>query len=54
MARHHNYSKRSRESRKAKTEGAGDQPDYPDLDDLTGEDWHARDDEPAGPPDPLR
>lgn len=46
MARHHSYSKRSRESRKA----MGDDADDPDDDEA--ERWPVADDAPAVPPDP--
>lgn len=49
MARHHHYSKRSRESRKAMTDG-GDAPDYPDVEDTQAEDWQAGPDESNPPP----
>lgn len=50
MARHHSYSKRSRESRKAMNVGPGDQRDYPDGADSVDEDWQTSTDEPDGPP----
>lgn len=52
MARHHRYSKRSRESRKAMTEGSSDPADYPDADDAAAEDWQMGTDEPDPPPGP--
>ncbi|MGB3895830.1 MAG: hypothetical protein WA942_16450 [Mycolicibacter sinensis] len=52
MARHHRYSKRSRESRKAMTEGSSDQPDYPEGDDAAAEDWQTGTDQPDLPPGP--
>lgn len=53
MARHHRYSKRSRESRRAMADDASDPPDYLDPDDAAAEDWHAGPDEPDLPPGPA-
>lgn len=50
MARHHSYSKRSRESRKAMGDEAGDEPDEPD--DGAPEGWVTSADEPVPRPDP--
>lgn len=51
MARHHNYSKRSRESRKAMGDGLDGQHEEPD--DQPAEDWQAPVDGTALPPDPV-
>ncbi|WP_162112466.1 hypothetical protein [Mycolicibacter kumamotonensis] len=53
MARHHRYSKRSRESRKAMSNGVTDLPGYPDADDAAAEDWQLTADEPDPPPGPA-
>ncbi|HLR98324.1 MAG TPA: hypothetical protein VK069_01885 [Mycolicibacillus parakoreensis] len=50
MARHHNYSKRSRESRKAMTDSATDPPDYSDFEDTALDDWRAPSGDPDTPP----
>jgi hypothetical protein len=50
MARHHRYSKRSRESRKAMTEGADDTPEFPGAEENAAEDWQVGSDEPDAPP----
>lgn len=39
MARHQNYSKRSRESRKARTDGVVEPDDYPECDECAAEPW---------------
>ena len=41
MARHHAYSKRSRESRKAMNDSASARLDHLDPDDDTADDWHS-------------
>lgn len=54
MARHHHYSKRSRESRKAMTDGADDTSDYPEADESVVEGWQAgTDEQPEVPPGPA-
>jgi len=53
LARHHHYSKRSRESRKAMSNGLTDLPGYPDTDDAAAEDWQLTADEPDPPPGPA-
>ncbi|BBX23022.1 hypothetical protein MTER_24330 [Mycolicibacter terrae] len=53
MARHHRYSKRSRESRKAMTDGFGDVSEDPGADDVAVEDWSTEADEPDSPPGPA-
>ncbi|QZA09420.1 hypothetical protein K3U94_09400 [Mycolicibacter heraklionensis] len=52
MARHHSYSKRSRESRKAMTDGSVDD-GYPDCCECMTEDWSALADEISLPSDPV-
>lgn len=39
MARHHSYSKRSRESLKARTDSTVECEDYPDCDECSTESW---------------
>ena len=51
MARHHRYSKRSRESRKAKGHGVGDELD--DAADGAVEDERTVADDPGRPSDPA-
>jgi hypothetical protein len=53
MARHHRYSKRSRESRKAMTEGIVEPSNYFDIEDGTNPNWPPDADEPDQPPGPA-
>lgn len=53
MSRHQNYSKRSRESRKAMTDGTADDDDYPDCCERAAEDWSLVPDDLRLPPDPV-
>ena len=58
MARHQNYSKRSRESRKAMTDDTAEDVDvdveYPDCCDCIAEGWSPVVDDADLPPDPVR
>ncbi len=57
MTRHQNYSKRSRESRKAMNGGTVDDDDvdddYPDCCERIAEDWSPVPDDLRLPPDPV-
>lgn len=57
MARHHNYSKRSRESLKAMTDGTadedGDDRDYPEPGECIAEEEQPLADGAGLPPDPV-